>query len=249
MSAPTSIHTTAKLQPPPTDAPAADRLAVGGFAAFSTCDWPGELVATVFCQGCPWDCGYCHNLHLQAAGGGTFAWTDLLARLHARVGLLDAVVFSGGEPTLQAALPAAMRSVRALGLRVGLHTAGPYPDRLAAVLGLVDWIGFDAKAPFAHYATITGAPGSGAYARESLRRVLAAGVACEVRTTVHPTLLDAEALTALAGDLTELGVRDYAVQAFRPTGCRAGFLEAHGSPALRLPPDLARHFARFTYRT
>jgi hypothetical protein len=35
-------------------------LAVGGLLPFSTCDWPGLLVATIFCQGCPWACPYCH---------------------------------------------------------------------------------------------------------------------------------------------------------------------------------------------
>ena len=42
-------------------------LRVGGLARLSTCDWPGELVATVFCQGCAWDCPYCHNPHLRPA--------------------------------------------------------------------------------------------------------------------------------------------------------------------------------------
>ena len=52
----------------------------------------------------------------------------------------DAVV-SGGEPTAQRALPDAVRQVRELGYKVGLHSAGCYPGRLARVLGLVDWVG------------------------------------------------------------------------------------------------------------
>jgi pyruvate formate lyase activating enzyme len=223
-------------------------LKVGGVAAFSTCDWPGELVATVFCQGCAWDCGYCHNAHLRPPGEGTIAWPEVMALLRRRVGLLDAVVFSGGEPTLQAALPAAMRAVRALGLRVGLHTAGPYPDRLSRALEAVDWIGFDAKAPFAQYAAVTGVPGSGAPARESLRRVIASGVAYEVRTTVHPALLDETDLLALADELAAMGVRDYAVQAFRASGCRPGFVQTHGGGPARLPHGLAQRFARFSCR-
>ena len=76
-------------------------------------------------------------------------------------GLLDAVVFSGGEPTLQAGLLDAMLEVRELGFKIGLHTAGMYPQRLAAILPLMDWVGMDVKAPFADYARITGTPGSG----------------------------------------------------------------------------------------
>ena len=48
---------------------ACTELKVGGFVPLSTADWPGRLVAVVFCQGCPWRCGYCHNPHLQRARG------------------------------------------------------------------------------------------------------------------------------------------------------------------------------------
>ncbi|HEX7972614.1 MAG TPA: anaerobic ribonucleoside-triphosphate reductase activating protein, partial [Thiobacillus sp.] len=153
-------------------------LRVGGLTPLSTTDWPGQLAAVVFCQGCPWRCGYCHNPDLiPARGANEIPWDDVLAFLHRRQGLLDGVVFSGGEPTLQAALPDAMREVRALGFRIGLHTGGAYPQRLAAVLPLVDWVGFDVKAPFADYARITGAAGSGARALAGLQQVLASGVA------------------------------------------------------------------------
>ena len=127
-------------------------LRVGGFTPLSTTDYPNYLSAVVFCQGCPWRCGYCHNPHLLPAHApGEIAWSDVLSFLRRRWGLLDAVVFSGGEPLAQAGLGDAMRTIRRMGFRVGLHTAGTYPSRLAQVLSLVDWIGFDIKAPFAEY--------------------------------------------------------------------------------------------------
>ena len=74
------------------------RLRVGGLTPLSTTDYPGELAAVVFCQGCPWRCGYCHNPHLLSVRGASeIAWVDVLAFLRRRQGLLDAVVFSGGE--------------------------------------------------------------------------------------------------------------------------------------------------------
>jgi pyruvate formate lyase activating enzyme len=201
-------------------APRSAELRVGGLARLSTCDWPGELVATVFCQGCPWSCGYCHNPHLIPPGSAQeIDWRDVLSFLESRRGLLDGVVFSGGEPTLQAALPEAMRTVRALGFRVGLHSAGPYPERLAAVLPLVDWIGFDVKAPFDDYARITGVPGSGVKARASLLRVLASGVDCDIRTTVHGALLDRPDLARLSSELGRLDIHNHRLQPFRAAGC------------------------------
>jgi len=201
-------------------APRSAELRIGGFVRLSTCDWPGELVATVFCQGCPWACGYCHNPHLIPPNAETgIAWPDVLTFLGRRRGLLDGVVFSGGEPTLQAALPEAMRAVRALGFRIGLHTAGPYPARLAQVLPLADWVGFDVKAAFDDYEHITAVAGSGSRAKASLRHVLASNIACDIRTTVHDALLDRAALARLASDLAAFGVREHRLQPFRAAGC------------------------------
>ena len=204
----------------------------------------------MFCQGCPWQCRYCHNAHLLPADRpGQVSWQSVLDFMRGRVGMLDGVVFSGGEPTLQRGLAAAMRDVRALGFRIGLHTAGPYPERLAALLPLVDWVGFDVKAPFDDYARITGVPGSGERARESLLLVLASGVACEVRTTVHPALLDETRLHRLAGTLTELGVRHYVLQAFRGAGCRDGELLSGATVhAPGLPEAMRARFADVVVR-
>lgn len=204
-------------------------LNVGGFTPFTATDYPGHLAAVVFVQGCAWRCGYCHNPHLQSRPARSpLDWRDLLAFLERRRGLLDGVVFSGGEPTTDAALPEAIRQVRALGFKVGLHTAGLYPERLVAVLPLVDWVGFDVKAPFADYETVTGVPGSGIPARACVAAVVASGVASECRTTVHPALLSPAALLALAGELSAIGVRRWVIQQFRAQGCVDNVLRADG---------------------
>ena len=198
----------------------ATELRIGGLARLSTCDWPGELVATVFCQGCPWNCSYCHNPHLIPAHAETgLDWDNVLSFLEARRGLLDGVVFSGGEPTLQAALPEAIRETRALGFRIGLHTGGPYPARLEAILPLIDWIGYDVKAPFAEYERITGVPGSGVKARKGLEMVLESGIACDIRTTEYEPVLDRAALARLADDLAAMGGATTRLQPFRSVGC------------------------------
>jgi pyruvate formate lyase activating enzyme len=195
---------------------------VGGLVPLSTVDWPGEIVATVFAQGCPWDCPYCHNPHLLKAGAGTVPWSEVLALLETRNGLLDGVVFSGGEPTLQAAIVPAIRMVRELGFRIGLHTGGAFPERFAELLTLLDWVGFDVKAPFAEYERITRVPGSGKRALESLRALVASGVTFQARTTVHPALLDDAALARMAEELAAEGVTAWERQAFRSAGVRAG---------------------------
>jgi pyruvate formate lyase activating enzyme len=158
-------------------------LRIGGLTPLSASDYPHRLAAVVFCQGCAWRCHYCHNPHLLPRHGTSeLPWPDVVSFLQKRQGLLDAVVFSGGEPTLQAALPAAMREVKAMGYLVGLHTAGIAPRRLAQVLPLVDWVGMDLKASWEEHSRVTRVPGSASPARRSRDLILASGVACEFHT-------------------------------------------------------------------
>jgi pyruvate formate lyase activating enzyme len=204
-------------------------MKVGGLVPFTATDYPGLLAAVVFVQGCPWRCGYCHNPHLQPrTTDSPLDWNDVMSFLRRRVGLIDGVVFSGGEPTMDPGLSGAIRQVRALGYRIGLHTGGTHPRRLAQVLPDVDWVGLDIKAGFQDYARVTRVAGSGEPARASLRAVLDSGVDFECRTTAHPDLIDADALLSLGRELASLGVRRYAVQVFRPQGCADKDLNARG---------------------
>jgi pyruvate formate lyase activating enzyme len=212
---------------------------LGGLVPFTTTDYPGKLAAVVFAQGCPWRCGYCHNPHLlPARGTDEVDWGAVLAWLDTRRGLLDAVVFSGGEPTAQAALGGAMRAVRDKGFGVGLHTGGIYPRRLAEVVGLCDWVGLDIKAPIASYAMVTGVAVSGPAAFASLDLLQRAGVALEVRTTVHPLLTPPPDLLALAGELAACGVRAWTLQMFRPVGCANDALNAAAAQGARVDEAL-----------
>jgi pyruvate formate lyase activating enzyme len=225
--------------------PSAAPLRIGGLTPLTSIDFPGRLAAVLYCQGCPWRCGYCHNPELLAAGAPTtLSWAQVLAFLLRRRGLLDGVVFSGGEPTLQAALPATLAQVRALGFETALHTGGMYPQRLAALLPLLDWIGLDIKGPMLQHDAITGVPGSGLRARESLRQLLASGIAYECRTTWHPGLFSADALLGLADELAALGVTHWALQQCRPN---VG-VDAEWSLTSEQMQTLEQRFAHFTLR-
>ena len=226
-------------------------LRVGGIVPFTATDFPGRFAAALFIQGCPWRCGYCHNPHLQPRRRGEHTWNEVKTLLERRTGLLDGVVFSGGEPTIDPALPEAMAEVRAMGLAVGLHTACIYPRKLEAVLPLLDWVGFDIKAPFDKYEKVTGVAGSGEPARQCLEMIIASGVAHECRTTLHPTLLGENEIEEMAEMLAAAGVRNYAVQMFRAQGCGDGALigsaaRGHLSEAAR--ERISARFENFTLR-
>jgi pyruvate formate lyase activating enzyme len=225
---------------------------VGGVTPFTATDYPGKLAAVVFLQGCPWRCGYCHNPHLQQRSSeASLQWPQVVSLLKRRTGLIDAVVFSGGEPTTDPALGAAILEARALGFDIGLHTAGTYVRRLEAVLPMVDWVGVDIKAPFERYQKVTGIDGSGQHAFASTMAVLASGVAHEFRTTIHPSLLQESEIHELAVTLAGMGVKNYALQVFRPTGCNNQMLNAvatAGYPSQSLVRKIEMLFPTFTLR-
>jgi anaerobic ribonucleoside-triphosphate reductase activating protein len=195
-------------------------LVIGGIVPFSTVDYPGWLSAVAFCQGCPWRCRYCHNPHLQNFTRTGNGWRDLVALLQQRRGKLEAVVFSGGEPTSQPGIGEAIRAARGLGYQVGLHTAGIHPRRLRRVLPLVSWVGLDIKAPFdARYDAITQLRGSWRAASAALDAVLASGVAYDLRTTRCRPLLDDAACADIERELARRHARPTRWQEFRPEGC------------------------------
>jgi len=229
----------------------ADPVVVGGLTPLTTIDYPAQLAAVVFLQGCPWRCGYCQNGNLLARKTpAAISWQTVVEFLERRRGLLDAVVFSGGEPTLHARLDQAMSQVRAMGYRVGLHTAGIYPERLQKLLPLADWVGMDIKAAQSDYESITGVRGSGERAWRSAQLLSQSGVAHEFRTTVHPDLLDASALAALVAELKAIGAENYVIQDCVSGHCRDESLRRLSSQ--RLDPQslylLADKFEHFSLR-
>jgi pyruvate formate lyase activating enzyme len=119
-------------------------LKVGGITPFTATDYPGQIAAVVFVQGCPWRCGYCHNPHLQPRlADSPLDWTRIRNLLQRRVGLVDAVVFSGGEPTIDPHLADAIGEVKEMGFKVGLHSGGIYQNRFNEILPMLDrcWTG------------------------------------------------------------------------------------------------------------
>ena len=225
------------------DLPGAARLRVGGLQRWTSIDFPGRLAAVVFCQGCPWRCSYCQNPELlDARAGPQLAWDEVIDFLRMRRGLLDGVVFSGGEPLLQAALPAALQEVRALGFEVALHTSGMYPERFAQVLPLLDWVGLDIKAPWHRLDTVTASRGSSARVMDSLLQLLLSGVDHECRTTWSPELFPLHELHALTEELAGLGVKRWCLQQ-----CRGGTLP-HPTPWRGDLALFAKRFEQFEFR-
>lgn len=206
-------------------------LPIGGWQALTTVDFPGYLSAVVFCQGCPWRCRYCHNAHLQdfTSSDAHFNWDTVAGLLLKRKGFLEAVVFSGGEPTAHAGLAAAITECRRMDYRIGLHTAGIYPDKLKELLPLVDWVGFDVKAPLDdRYDRVTLVRNSADAVKRSLALLKESGIDHQIRITHHPALLSSQDLNDIRKEMRLRGLHAPIIQTFRPEGCADRDLTSSG---------------------
>lgn len=191
------------------------KLIVGGVISLTTIDYPGYLSAVIFCQGCPWRCRYCHNEYLQnIRESDGLPWGDVIELIRLRKDFVDAVVFSGGEPLIQEGLKNAISDVKLIGLKIGLHTSGAVPHKFAQIVNMLDWVGFDIKAPLYKYYDITRIADSGKLAFESLDILLKANIDYEVRTTLDQTLTIDDILDILK-ELYDRGVQNVVLQNVR----------------------------------
>ena len=163
-------------------------MKIVGLQKLTLLDFPGKVACTVFLGGCNFRCPFCHNSDLL--DGTAEALMDdgaFLEFLKKRKGLLDAVCVSGGEPTLQSALPQFLKSIKDLGFLVKLDTNGYRPEVLRSLVesGLVDYVAMDVKNGPSHYATTTGHPGIDLdRLAQSLRFLIEGNIPYELRTTV-----------------------------------------------------------------
>ncbi len=134
-------------------------MTFSGFIKSDLVNYEGHIAATVFTLGCNFRCPYCHNPEFVIMGsdetyfGETYPEEEILAFLKKRGAFLDALVISGGEPTMHRELPDFMRKVKALGLKIKLDTNGSRPEVLKSFLdeGLIDYVAMDIKAPIDKY--------------------------------------------------------------------------------------------------
>ncbi len=169
-------------------------MVIAGLQKMTLLDYPGKVACTVFLQGCNFRCPFCHNSDLLGGNApDTLTVEDLLAFLHKRKGLLDAVCITGGEPTLQPDLPELIRAIKDLGYAVKLDTNGSRPAVLKALAAenLLDYVAMDVKNAPARYAETVGVPSFDLTpVEESLAFLLGGSLPYELRTTVVSELHD-----------------------------------------------------------
>lgn len=220
-----------------------DTVEIKGLIEASLIEWPGRIAAVVFLPGCNLRCRYCHARDIVAGRQSLEAipLEKALEFIGGKKGWIDGVVISGGEPTLDAGLPALAGRLKAMGLAVKLDTNGTRPMVLQRLIsgGLVDAVSMDVKAPLDYrYFQITRAVVNLDDIRRSIGVIMRSGIEYEFRTTVSPFLMSPLDVAEIAQSIE--GARRYTLQPFNPHVCLDRSLEEHPPCPMSFMEDAAR---------
>ncbi len=175
-------------------------MKIGGLEKLTLIDYSEKVAAVVFTSGCNFRCHFCYNPLLvwpQSSASGKennekepFSLTekDLFLFFKSRQKKLDAIVISGGEPTLHLDLPQFIKKIKALNFLVKLDTNGTNPIMLKSLIDqkLIDYVAMDIKAPWEKYELVTGVKIDLQNIKNSAKLLIEGRIPYEFRTTLVP---------------------------------------------------------------
>jgi pyruvate formate lyase activating enzyme len=167
---------------------------VHSITAFTLLDYPDHTACILWFAGCNMKCSYCYNPEI-VYGKGSYSIPEIISFLEKRKGLLDAVVFSGGECLLYKESLELMVLIKRMGFLIKVDTNGSKPERLqeAIAIGLIDFVALDFKATKAKFREIT-EKNYYKHFLDCLSLLQMTQTPFEVRTTIHSELLEEEDL-------------------------------------------------------
>lgn len=192
-------------------------MVLGGIQKTSLIDYPESVSCVIFTIGCNMACGYCHNPELskpvQPIRTG-FTDEDFFVFLESRKGKLEAVVITGGEPTIHDDLPDFIKKIKEMGFKVKLDTQGTRPKMVEQLLdeGLLDYVAMDIKAPYERYQEVARALINVDDIKKSITLIMQKAPRYEFRTTVVKGQLNKEDFEKI-GQIIK-GAPYYALQKF-----------------------------------
>lgn len=195
-------------------------MLISGIQTLTLLDYPGVPACIVFTPGCNFRCGFCHNPefvlpeNIKKIYDSFIPESVFLNFLEKRRGMLDGIVVSGGEPTIQGDLIEFINKIRELGFKVKLDTNGSNPKIIAKIINdkLVDYIAMDVKTGSSAYPNLVGACGYPEFIEQSIQMIKISGIAHEFRTTLLKEIHSDGMLQAIA-DMVD-GAQTYCLQRF-----------------------------------
>ncbi len=182
-----------------------------GEIIISSLEYPEKISLVIFTGGCTLKCPYCHNPEM-INGGNPVDNAEIINKIGDSLDYIDSVVITGGEPLMQHKdVEDILKFCKAMGLKTKLDTNGCFPQRLEKILGLLDYVAMDIKAPFDKYEKIVGSS-IGESVKKSMEACIKSPVYLECRTTYVPYLLEIEDIVEIAKNID---ADVYTLQQFR----------------------------------
>ena len=168
-------------------------MKIAGFQKLTLLDYPSKVACIIFTQGCNYKCPYCQNSGLIGhSNEDLIDEKEIFAYLNKRKGVIDGIVISGGEPTIQKDLKAFMKKVKDLGVSIKLDTNGSNPNLVEEVIneGLVDYIAMDIKNVLELYEEVTDVKPNIINLKRSIEIIKNSPIEHEFRTTIIKNIHD-----------------------------------------------------------
>ena len=175
-----------------------------GIDKFSLLDYDEMVSIVLFAPGCNFRCPFCHNIGSVVDSKERIPFDEILEYLSSRKGVIDAVVVSGGEPTLMPDLKDKIIAIKNLGFKVKLDTNGTNPTLLKELIDehLVDYVAMDVKNSLKKYVLTTGVHGNFSLCEKSIEILKEGKVDYEFRTTLVDEFHSEESITEM-GELVK----------------------------------------------
>ena len=160
---------------------------IGGFQKLTLSDYPGNTACIIFTKGCNFNCSYCQNSSLiKINDKDLITEDDIFKYLDSRKKLLDGVVISGGEPTIQKNLKELIIKIKNMGFKVKLDTNGSNPNLLEELIKekLLDYVAMDIKNIFSKYEEVINAKVKIDNIKKSIEILKNSEIDHEFRTTI-----------------------------------------------------------------
>lgn len=187
-----------------------------GIHKTSLVDFPGKICSILFAGGCNLNCRYCYNPELvnNSKGLDTKKTADVLDFLKKRSGLIEGVVISGGEPTLQKNLGKFLEEIKAIPLAVKIDTNGLKPAVIEELLKkrLIDYIAVDIKTSPGKYGDLTRTQVDFNDIKKTIETAKNSGTDYEVRTTCVPGYVELEDFKKIYNEIGN--IKKYYLQQF-----------------------------------
>jgi pyruvate formate lyase activating enzyme len=184
-----------------------------GLQKISLIDYPNKVASVLYTPGCNLRCPFCHNWRIVVDPKPPFLHeAAALKILESRKKYVDAVVVTGGEPTMHKELPKFLAKLKKRGFQVKLDTNGFYPEVLEECLPYVDYVAMDLKTSLEKYKQLGTKDTAGLM--RTVEILKAGKVPYEFRTTAVPEFVTAEDVKCI-GEMVK-GAKTHVFQQFVP---------------------------------